>query len=165
MKSMPLILGATIACALTSCVVVPVVSSTVGPNPDLLPRAGSYGQLEVFSDSDELPDNDDSPWYQHSDYDIYNHQGKLLKHVFNTNGHFDESPRRITLPDGEYVVEARAKDYLRISVPVIILPGQETVVHLDDGWTPLVETPKAKLVYTPNGYPIGWSVTAKSENK
>ena len=164
MKSIPLILGATMAGLLTGCISVHDVFSPVGPNPAGLAGAGPNGQLEVFSALEGRTEGDNPTWFQHSHYYIYNQQGKPLKHVYNTVGYYDEAPQHITLPAGTYLVRARAKDYFWVEVPVVIQSGRSTMVHLDDGWAPPAETSKTKLVYAPNGQPIGWRVEQGNGN-
>jgi hypothetical protein len=118
------------------------------------------GQLEVYSALQTRRDGNeydpDPLWHQHTDYTVYDSDGKRVEHVFNTIGHYEEAPRVITLPAGRYVVSARAQGYLRVRVPVEIEGGRTTRVHLDAKWKPPVNTPKAELVEVPGGYPVGW---------
>ncbi|HTV63706.1 MAG TPA: hypothetical protein VMH30_14180 [Verrucomicrobiae bacterium] len=72
----------------------------------------------------------------------------------NSTGYYSTTARVITLPAGEYVVKARAKDALWIKVPVIIKPDEITQVHLDGNWQPNAEG--TEVVMAPEGYPIGW---------
>jgi hypothetical protein len=165
MKSIPLILSATMAGLLTGCISTPITLSPVGPNPAGSESAGPNGQLEVFSALEGRTEGDNPTWFQHSDYYVYTRGGKLWKHVWNTVGHYEEAPRRITLPVGTYMVKARAKDYFWVELPVLIRSGQATVVHLDDMWTPPAGTSKAKVAYSPNGHPVGWSANPPDEKK
>ena len=87
---------------------------------------------------------------------IYNLQGKLVRHVDNSVGHYEQAPRRVALPAGRYLVKAQAKDYLQVEVPITIERGRTTRVHLDDNWTLPSDTAERK-VSLPNGNPVGWS--------
>ena len=33
------------------------------------------------------------PWFQHGDYFVYTQERKMLKHVWNAAGHYEEAPR------------------------------------------------------------------------
>jgi len=147
---------------LSSCASQRVVLAPVGPNPASVRTTGSKGELQVFSDV--IEENDDQnqaapepSWYQHSDYSIYNVEGKLVKRVDNTTGHYAQAPRRVALPAGRYVVKARGNDYLSVEVPVVIEPGLTTRVHLDDRWSRPKSMPKNEFVFEPSGQPVGWS--------
>ena len=85
-------------------------------------------------------------WHQHTDYTVYDSAGKRVRHVFNTVGHYEETPNVITLPAGSYVVMARAQGLLRVQVPVVIVGGRMTHVHLDAKWNIPTDTPKTELV-------------------
>jgi hypothetical protein len=69
------------------------------------------------------------------------------------------------LPVGSYLVKARAKDYLLVTVPVVIKGGQTTRVYLDDSWVLPDGLPKTEIIYTPRGFPVGWSKQQTSESK
>jgi hypothetical protein len=161
MKSVYAVLGAGLASLLAGCSSTPVALAPVGPNPVRSERIASQGQLQVFSrlveqSDDQNQGSDDPLWYQHTDYRIYNLHGKLVKRVDNTSGHYDQAPRRVALPAGQYLVKAQAQDYLQVEVPVTIEAGRTTRVHLDNNWKLPASTSKRELVSTPNGIPVGW---------
>jgi hypothetical protein len=83
-----------------------------------------------------------------------------VRHVFNTVGHYEETPNMITLPAGSYVVVARAQGLLRVKVPVVIEGGRTTRVHLDAKWNVPTDTPKTELVQILGCYPVGWRADA-----
>ena len=150
---------------LVSCASRPITLAPVGPNP-FASRASSTGTgyLQVFSrlflqndDQNQSASGGDPSWYQHTDYNLYDAKGKLVKHVGNTVGHYSTSPRLVSLRPGSYTLRAQAKEWLSVKVPVIIEPGRTTKVHLDDNWGPPEGTPKTVVVTTPGGYPVGWS--------
>jgi hypothetical protein len=162
MKKIPIILGMALTSLLIGCATTPVALTAVGPNPNGVRFAGSQGRLEVFSCREQQSDDQnqgsmDPIWYQHTDYDIYNRQGKWIRHVDNTTGHYAEAPRLVTLPTGQYYVEARAAGYVSVRVPVTVARGQVTRLHLDDTWKPPTGIVTSKLVRLPGGEPVGWS--------
>ena len=156
-------LGASLIGLLVGCTTNTTVRAPVGPNPTESVSDQPTGRLEVFSALEKCRDgNDFDPdpaWHQHTDYTVYTGQGKRVRHVFNTVGHYEEAPRVIRLPPGEYFVKARAQGYLLVTVPVIIQAGRTTRLHLDAAWNPPRQLSKAHFVSMPGGYDIGWSGT------
>ncbi len=147
---------------LASCASQPITLAPVGPSPF---AGGSSsvgtGHLQVFSSLAERSDDQnqsstDPVWYQHTDYNVYDGRGKLVRHVDNTVGHYSTSPRLVSLQPGNYTVRARATEWLSANVPVVIERGRTTKVHLDKNWKPPVGTPKTEIVSAPGGYPVGW---------
>jgi hypothetical protein len=166
MKSSFFLLGAAVVFLVVGCASTPVALGPVGPNPFRGRSATATGHLQVFTRLDARQDDQNQAgdgipvWYAHTDYDIYNLRGKLVKYVGNTPGHYAEGPTDVALPSGRYLVAARARDYLRVKVMVTIDPGRTTRVHLDDNWTPAPTAPKRELVTAPNGNPVGWHVNS-----
>lgn len=163
MKSAYLIGFTLLSSFLAGCSSTPLSLAPVGPNPTGAEGEATTGQLEVYSALQECHDGnefDNNPlWYQHSDYVLCNLNGRPMKHVFNSVGHYAQRPRPIALAPGRYLVKAEAKDYMSVVVPVVIKAGRTTRVHLDDAWNPGAFTTKSELVSTPTGYPVGWRVT------
>lgn len=141
------------------CSSTPLVLAPVGPNPVGLSDPTPNGQLEVFSALNGHSEGNNPAWFQHADYAIYSVQGRCLKHVGNTVGYYSLRPRIISLPAGNYVVRAQAKDYQFVEVPIVIDPGRITKVHLDDAWRP-GDIGGSALVDLPTGYPVGWAAKA-----
>jgi hypothetical protein len=162
MKSIRFISVATMVLGLSGCVTPPVVLAPVGPNPDGHFNNDRRGDLQVFTRMVEQNDDQNqggdgtSDWQQHTDYNIYDLHGKPVKHVANATGHYAETPERIVLPAGRYLVKAEAKDHFWVKVPVTIDIGRTTRVHLDDNWKPPGNAPKGDLVTMPSGSPVGW---------
>ncbi len=143
------------------CTTAPVTLAPVGPDPAGGQRMTATGDLQVFSRLDQESDNEnqastDPVWHQHADYTVHDAHGKLVARVDNTIGHYAQTPRRVALPPGHYLVWAPATDYLRVQVPVIIERGRLTRVHLDNEWRLPATTPRTEVVCTPNGQPVGW---------
>ena len=142
---------------LSSCASQRVFLAPVGPNPfQTTVASANTGYLKVFSEREAISEGDTPIFYQHSEYQVYNASGKLVKDVGNTSGHYDTAPETVPLPPGRYTVKARAKDYLSVVVPVVIDAGRTTSLHLDDRWQPPKSSPKTEFVFEPGGEPVGW---------
>jgi hypothetical protein len=152
-----LIFGAALLMA--GCHSALVVQTPVGPEPFGRQTGEPNGQLLVFSAKEARADGDDPTYYQHSDYSVYNSKGKRIKHVGNSEGHFDEAPRLVSLPPGTYTVKARAECFDWVVVPLSIKAGRTTALHLDKGWKPTFSARNNDLVNLPGGYVIGWSAS------
>jgi hypothetical protein len=161
----PIILGVAVISLLSGCSTTPVALAPVGPNPASFTAATGNGRLEVFSALTPRMEGTNPTWYQHTDYYVCHPQGQRLQHIANYTGYYALAPRVITLPPGQYLVEARAKNILQVKVPVVIKSGEITRVHLDGNWQPGSGMPKAELVYAPTGYPAGWSAGEPGENR
>src|ERR1700722_9160637 len=112
-RNVLIILGAVVTALLAGCsTTTPVVLAPVGPNPARVPTASAQGQLEVFSALSGRREGNNPTWYQHTDYSVYNSQGKKLEQVWNSTGHYDQTPRVIALPAAKYIIEARANNIL-----------------------------------------------------
>lgn len=164
MKMTSVLLGAALVSWLTGCATPQVVMPTVGPNPAGQANSSTTGQLEVFSALQlhrDGPEFQLSPgWYQHTDYNVYTMDGRRVRHVSNSVGHYEQVPAVISLPVGKYFVMARAQDYLSVKTPVVIEPGLTTRVHLDDKWQPPQNVNPSEVVRVPGGHPIGWRAAA-----
>ncbi len=145
--------------ALLGCA-TPVTVGLVGPNPAAVENPNRHGQLKVFSALTPRFEGTNPTWYQHTDYTVCNPQGGTIKRVNNTVGYYSSEPRIINLPPGNYLVKAEAKDYLSVTVPVVIDSGRITKVHLDGAWRP-ADNRKTALVTLPGGNPVGWSAYAR----
>lgn len=150
-----LLLGVTLL--LGSCVSQTITLAPVGPSP-FAGRSSAVGTayLQVFSDLEGITESENPSFYQHTDYNVYDAGGKLVKHVGNTVGHYSTSPRLVPLRPGNYTVRARAKGWLLVNVPVVVERDRTTKVHLDENWKPPAGTPKTQVVSTLGGYPAGW---------
>jgi hypothetical protein len=147
---------------LVSCASQRIALAPVGPPPwDGVSSPARDGRLQVFSETREF-DDDDVYYFPHSPYSILTMDGKRVKYVWNRRNHEDETPTVVTLPAGQYVVEAEATLYGPVSVPVVIKPGRTTRVVLEPGWKPPGQFGASGLVKMPNGYAIGWRANATS---
>jgi hypothetical protein len=158
MKNIHVILGAVGTAMLMGCASAPIALAPVGPGPADYAGAGSTGQLLVYSAWQGHAEGDNPAFYQHADYYIYNPQGRLIRHVDNAVGHYEQVPRPVSLTAGKYLVRSRAKGFGNdwVMVPVVIRGGETTKIHLDNGWKIPAGVSSMQVVSIPNGYPVGW---------
>jgi hypothetical protein len=151
------LLAAAIAgCASDSSV---VVKDPVGP--DLAPprihvnQNQKDGSLVVYSALEAAnPVSSDYP--THAGYAIYDENGKLLRHVENRSGPFEQSPETVSLAPGEYRVKALATNHGIVTVPVIIKENETTILDLDKSHFPQHKpTGAGQWVRLPSGEVIG----------
>jgi len=158
MKIFPVVLGIALSSGLIGCASRPVLLAPVGPNPNRYATEATTGKLQVFSQLEGESEGDTPPWYQHTDYFVYNQGGgREVKRVENSVGHYAEAPPEVVLPAGNYIVKAMAANYVWVKVPVVIEPGRLTRVHLDSDWKAPSDAPKTEIVSIPGGYAVGWS--------
>lgn len=100
MKNVHFLLGAGLLSLLVGCASTPVALAPVGPNPIGSESMAAEGGLQVFSSLVGRSEGDNPTWYQHTDYDVYDLHGKLVRHVNNTIGYYAKAPRRVSLPEG-----------------------------------------------------------------
>lgn len=158
MKKPYVILGTVGMVLLAGCVSTPIALAPVGPGPMGRSDTGSKGQLLVYSAREGHGEGNNPAYYQPADYYLCNQRGKPIRRINNVMGHYVQVPRPVSLPAGKYFVQSRAKGFgnLWIKVPVVIQPGETTIVHLDNGWKIPAGVPRTELVRLPNGYPVGW---------
>jgi len=96
----------------------------------------------------------------HSGYNIYSNDGKLVKWVPNfIEGDWTvEPPTRVHLPAGPYTIKAEGGIYGWILVPVVVKSGQTTPVYLD-GERHSIDSLAGpnNLVRLPDGQVVGWA--------
>ncbi len=157
-----ILLGAAIIPFFAGCASQPVQISPVGPAAVSFNHAGEQGRLRVFSATETHVIAEDTYYYPHTSYTIYDPAGAVVKYVRNHTGSTDESPALVTVPVGEYNIVAESESYGRVTVPVVIEADKTTIVHLDRRWpvgTKLAAGAVTKnLVRLPDGEPIGWKV-------
>ncbi len=163
-------LGALTGCASTSQY---ALTQAVGPAPSARANNAGNGILEVYSARQPAQvDPNYAVFFEgesflknlaylpaHTDYNIYTPDGKLLKHVQNSQTLGDPEPARVALPAGRYELEAETETsggLAMVSLPVVVEPSKTTGVHLDGRWTPPANSPSNELVALPNGQIAGW---------
>lgn len=100
----------------------------VGPEP--LERSYA-GCLSVYSATEEFNDGG-TMYYPHSDYRLYTNDGHFIKTVHNSISRNDETPERVVLPSGRYMVRAISEIDGVVEVRVRIAAGRTTVVNLEN---------------------------------
>ena len=150
-----------------------VVLEPVGPAPFGRSESVSEGNLEVYSAreralghivaSDVVEEEGGGYESAHTDYTIYTTDGKVVKEVHNARNVNDPNPARVSLPAGQYRIQANAEAgngwTTPFEIPVVIKPGLETVVHLEPNWSPPRQyAHTGSLVQSADGRIIGWQV-------
>ncbi len=140
-------LGALFIVLGAGCASTPVrIADTVGPAPDL---PATEGQLVVHTEvfrrgtPDLAPDTQDP-------YDILDARGVPLRTVASPD---DEAPI-ITLRAGDYIVRGRGLGRASVEVPVRIVAGKTTEVHLDREGDPR-DAHASGAVFGPDGSFVG----------
>lgn len=136
----------------------------VGPQPSATATPNSTeGTLVVYSAC--LPNADfdrrDNYRPEYSDYRILDAQGRPRQMVNNNTGTIFQGPIPVKLPPGQYRIVARANEYGYVSVPVQVVAGKITVVHLEGGssWGNQPGFNATNSVRLPDGEVIGWRAT------
>jgi hypothetical protein len=129
------------------------LAQPVGPGNS---GTGRMGALQVFTATETHLDGDNTYYYPHSSYLVYNRQGQKVKFVPNHVGTMDEESTVVLLPPGSYVVLADAEGYGRVRIPVVLKPNRTTVLHLERGWKPPANAKPSELARMPDGQAIGW---------
>ncbi len=168
---------------LVGCASAPKVAvlEPVGPAPMGHSDATTMGSVQIYSAREGVPvdlnvqeflwNNDfgrNDFLYEpaHTDYTIFTRDGKLFKRVSNARGRNDWKPTLVTLAAGSYKIEAAAEENNGVSlaadVPVVIKPGQTTVVHLDRDWKPTTKVAdEHAFVQADDGRFVGWRAQAE----
>jgi hypothetical protein len=129
------------------------VAEVVGPRPlSSYANKPNEGALVVYSGLDGFNVLDPEHDY-HTPYTIASETGNSLQTISNRTGSFGEDPVTVALPAGAYKIKAKAQNFGGVIVPVMIRPGQTTVVHLDGSVDP---AGGEGLVRLPNGQVAGW---------
>lgn len=141
------------------------VLDTVGPPMSQSTAASSTnGTLVVYSayevNADFSARDPNSPEY--SDYRIFTLDGKLLQRVHNNSGTILQDAVSVELLPGKYKIIAHANGYGYVTVPVIIEPRQNTILHLEGGgfWPNESVFNQTNAVRLPDGRIIGWKAAS-----
>lgn len=98
---------------------------TVGPS-----EPEHVGYLIVYSATEPYEDGE-IMYYTHTDYDLYSWRGVFLKKIRNSIVRGDETPERVPLAPGRYLVQAESETDGIVRVPVIITARRTTIVNLE----------------------------------
>jgi hypothetical protein len=148
---------------LTAAVLAPVLPIHAGP---VLPEVGptppgdydkvSCGYLKVYSRTQQTQWGEGSYYYVHTPYWIYNSSGKRIRTVDNNfTGSIDETPEKVELAPGHYVVRAWSDNDGLVTVPVVIKLARTTSVNLEEGRDQSA-LDEGRAVKAPSGQFVGW---------
>jgi hypothetical protein len=132
-----LFLNVTVGAAL----LVPAVLALPAHAGPLLPTVGpdsndakvTCGYLKVYSRTEQTQWGENTYYNVHTAYWISNADGKRIKTVANHDSSIDETPEKVSLAPGRYVVRAWSDDQGLVTVPVIVKLAQTTSVRLESG--------------------------------
>jgi hypothetical protein len=125
-------------------------------------RSRSYVDVnrEEFMANNEFGKNDFLYKSAHTDYTIYSQDGKVLREVHNARGPNDPDPAVVPLPPGKYEIEAHARDFGMVKLPVVIERGRLTVVNLQRQRKQVPDSaPRSELVLLGQHRVVGWKAT------
>ncbi len=153
----PLVVTVTLLALVTGSALAQdtVVGTPVGPRTGTLAQTG-MGRLIVFTNTEEHQRSEDLYIYPHTPYKIFRMDGTKLRTVDNGHCTWTEEPTMVRLPDGKYYIVAESELEGTVRVPITIVAGRLTEIHLERtrDWNPKVAS--SRLVRLPNGQPIGF---------
>ena len=174
-----IVVSTAVVCLIGCASAEPVaVSGPVGPAPAGRAQASGRSSLQVSSARVRAPvdvnkeeflwnndfgKNDFSYEPAHSDYTICTRDGKVLEHVRNARNANDPEPAVVPLPPGNYEVKAKARDYGVVTIPVVVEAGKLTLVNLQRGENPVVDSVAKANAVLLGGYRIvGWQAKSSA---
>lgn len=137
-----------------------LVLDRVGPSPGRQEDSGlhdSQGALIVYSAFDV--GSNSMRRRRYSDYKILREDGTLLRKVVNdTYSTIRGDPTKVELPEGRYRIVANSNSYGAVTVPVLIVAGRITTLHLEGGasWPDKKALTESNPVRLPEGEIVGW---------
>jgi hypothetical protein len=151
--------GLLVAASATACArQVVQIPQAIGPNPSPASVVDT-GRLIVYTEERRAPD-DENQSSLHRPYLVLDGSQKVALEVDNFTG-----ADVIALPAGHYTVRVDADQRRTVSVPVRIVTGRTTEVHLDGKWRP-ERANTAALIQGPDGSLLGFraDLSANSAN-
>jgi len=156
----------SLAMLLAGCVTTQnaMVLDRVGPDPSSpINTSSNVGNLIVYSAYDANADFDrrDNFRPEYSDYKVLTAASELQQRVHNNSGTILQRPKLVALPPGDYRVVAQANGYGVVTVPVTIVAGKDTILHLEGGtvWPNQPQFNETNAVRLPDGNVVGWKNT------
>ena len=131
------------------------VLPAVGPTPPGVYDKVTCGYLKVFSRTEQTQWGEGSYYNVHTAYWIYDSTGKRLMTVANHDSATDETPAKVELAPGHYLVKAWSDNDGLVAVPVVIKLARTTTVGLEEGRKQTVMD-NSRAVKTPSGQIVGW---------
>jgi len=89
------------------------------------------GYLTVFSSTEQTQWGDGAYYYVHTGYRIFNASGKAVKWVNNHDDTADETPAKVELAPGKYLIRAQSDKNGYVTIPVVIKLDHTTAVRLE----------------------------------
>jgi hypothetical protein len=168
-----IVVGTAVVCLIGCASSAPfTVSGPVGPAPAERAKGLGGSALQVYSARVRAPvdlNKEEFLWnndfgkndflYEpaHSDYTVCTRDGKVLQRVHNARNPNDPEPAMVPLPPGNYEVKANARGFGVVTVPVVIETGKLTMVNLQRGENPVVESVARTNAVLLGGYRVvGW---------
>jgi hypothetical protein len=146
-----------------------LVLDVVGPDqslPQIAQASATNGCLIVYSAYRRNADfNSRDPYHpEYSDYQIFSNPEGFSRRIHNNSGNSMQSVLPVRLAAGQYKVKARANTYGYVIVPVVILPNQTTILHLegDGNWPDPSLFNQTNAVRLPDGLVVGWRANVAS---
>jgi len=110
----------------------PKMLSEQGPDPASAVPGSTHGTLVVFTAPNTHADPLAAPQrLTYSDYHLQSGTGMDLGTIKNHSDSVWEGPAAITLPDGRYRITGRANGIGIVVVPIRVVAGRTTTIHLD----------------------------------
>jgi hypothetical protein len=146
-------LVSALTCFSTSAQAGPVLPA-VGPTPPGVYDKVTCGYLKVFSRTEQTQWGEGSYYYVHTAYWIYDSNGKR-RTIDNHDSVIDETPQKVELAPGRYVVKAWSDNDGLVTVPVIVKLARTTTVNLEEDHKQAAMD-ESRAVKSPSGQIVGW---------
>ena len=139
----------------------PIALQATKPAPQQEPPP--LGMLKVFTDTEEFNDGD-ILYYPHTSYTVRRTDGSTFQRVRNHIGPDDSKPTLLRLPEGSYLITARASGAFDLKIPVTIKPRSLLLIYLESDWKSLMQKLSGiKLVKAPSGEIMGWMMQISAD--
>ena len=147
-----------LAIVLAGCATTPRVTlDRVGPAKELASAASNDGCLVVYTAISPLMNLVDPDTDLHTDYTIQSDDGTVYRQVRNWVSKVLQEPATVSLPAGQYTVEAEASGHVTVCVPVSVEANRTTTVYLDgESHRGFKGAETTNLVSLPDGSVVGW---------
>ena len=107
--------------------IIPCVTGCRSPPTNPAP----IGYLKVFTATTRVEVAVNTDFHPHVGYEIDDASGAKIRFVSNHTSSLDEAPSVVALPPGNYTIVAESTWRGLVKLPVVIQPGETTVIRLD----------------------------------
>jgi hypothetical protein len=150
-------MGVAVLPLIGGCAITTHPLAAIGPGTVDKAGKGPDGYLEVFTATRTVDADFHNYFELHDGYDIKDTSGETIKFVANHDSNIDEGVDQVSLRPGKYILVARSTWCGLMKIPVEIVQGRLTEVHLDgNNWSPVPRPAASQLVFLPNGEVAGW---------